>query len=319
MTMPIPTAPTPYVTPATLTAAPTGISWNTIPPGRDVTPAEKQAEQYNICQRATAEADAYCNQVLRATTDTETYSGPGDPGFRMNLQQDTGNTRIILHRWPVIAINFVKVSGNATWPRQYITLPSNWAEPEHPPAGLYGSAVPTAGAGSGGQSIIIGPGYISWGLGRQGFVVQVQYINGWPHCGLTAPATAGSTTLTVDDCTGWTVPNYLTGVSTTAGIIYDSGLQETVQVTAASAKSGPGTLTLSTPLLYSHETGVAVSTIPESIRWAVILLAAAEALARGATSTTVQTVPGHGQSSGGRSMSLREEAWTLLHPWKRTI
>src|ERR1700679_1558947 len=111
MTMPLPVSPTPYVTPSTLIAAPTGISWTSIPPGRDVTPAQRYAEQLNMCQRATAQVDQYCNQVIRATTDTELYHGPGD--YRVNVQQSTWNTRIILQRWPVINISAVKVSASS--------------------------------------------------------------------------------------------------------------------------------------------------------------------------------------------------------------
>jgi hypothetical protein len=316
--MPLPVSPTPYITPSTLISAPTGISWSTIPPGRDTTPAQKYAEQLNICQRATQMADQYCNQVLRATTDTEMYTGPGDYGGRVNMQQDTGLTRVILQRWPILTISSIQVAASSVFPRQWQTLPGGWWSLENPVSGLYGSVVPVA-AGQGGQAMNIGPGYISWCLGRQGFTIQIQYINGWPHAGLTANASVGATSITVDDCTGWTVPQADTGLIGATGVIYDGGQQEVVQVTAASATSGPGMLTLASALLYDHESGVAVTTLPETIRWACILFGAAMALTRGATSTTVQESPGGKQSSAARSETLFEQACHQLHPWKRVI
>jgi hypothetical protein len=315
MTMPLPVSPTPYVTPAILTAAPTGISWSTIPPGRDTTAAMKYAEQLNICQRATAQADQYCNQILRATTDTELYHGPGE--FRTNIQQNTWNTRIILQRWPVIGISQVKVSASSVWPRQWTTLPTGWYEPENPTSGLYGSVIPTS-SGEGGQAILIGPGYIDWALGRSGYAIQVTYQNGWPHCGMTAAALAGATTIYVDDTTGWTSTQAETGDVGATGTIYDGGQQEIVQVTGASTTSGPGTLTLAAGLQFAHETGTAVSTLPASVQWATILFGAAMALSRGATSTVIHSIEGGAQHAMGAE-DLISQAELLLHPYRRTI
>jgi hypothetical protein len=301
-----------------LISAPTGISWNTIPPGSGITPAQKLAEQANICGRATSEADGYVNQILRATTDTDLFHGPGD--YRVNIQQYTGNVRIVMDRWPVIAVNSVKVAPNAVFPRQWITLPTGFYEPEYPTTGIFGAAQPT-GSGQGGQAIIVAPGYVSWGLGRQGYTIQVQYVNGWPHAGLTASCAAGDTAITIDDCTGWTIPQAETGIIGATAIVYDGGQQEVIRVTASSTTSGPGTLTLATPLQFSHDAsaGVIISTMPRDIQWAVMLLASAEALARGATSTTVQEISGKAQNSSSRADSLRHDAHRILNTFKRTV
>lgn len=308
----------PYVTPQMLISAPTGISWSTIPPGRDVTPAQKMAEVTNICGRATSEVDGYLNMIVRATTDTELYHGPGD--YRVNIQQYTGNMRIVLQRYPVISVVSVKVAPNAVFPRQWTTLPSGYYEPEYPPVGIFGSVIPT-GSGDGGQSIIVAPGYVNWCLGRQGYVIQVNYTNGWPHAGLTASVAAGATTLTVDDCTGWTIPQAETGDIGATAIIYDGNNQEAVQVTASSATTGPGTLTLAAGTRFAHDynEGIIISTIPRSIQWATILLGAAEALARGATSSVIQEVPGSRQSSASRAADLRQDAHCILNTYRRII
>lgn len=317
MTLPVgPLAP--YVTPAMLTAAPTGISWSTIPPGRAVTDEQREAEQLNICMRATAEVDAWCNQVLRATLDTETVTGPN---FRMTYQQATGNTRIILSRWPVLQVTQVQVSPNSAIPRQWTALPAGSAVPEWQPIGVYGASQPSA-AGEGGQSILVAPGATSWALGRFGYAVQVTYINGWPHCALTAASLAGASTVTVDDCTGWTTVGPTTADQPgAAGVLYDAGNQEVAQVAAASAAAGPGTLTLAAPLAHPHAAGVLLSALPASVQWACILYATAEALTRGATSTTVQAIPGGSGSGQGRAGSdgLVGRARSTLAPFRRTI
>ena len=68
-----------------------------------------------------------------------------------------------------------------------------------------------------------------------------------------------------------------------------------------------------------------VSTLPESVIWAVILLGANEALTRGATATTVQSVPGGAATSGtggGAGLNSRDllgQAKQILAPFRRTI
>jgi hypothetical protein len=276
------------------------------------------AEQANICQRATSQVDAYCNQVLRASVDNEQYSGPH---YRMTIQNGTGNTRMILQRWPILQVLSVQVAANAVFPRQWRSLQSGMWDIEWPPIGIYGTNAPSS-AGEGGQSIVLAPGTTSWCLGRQGYLVRVSYINGWPHTGLTAGVNAGSTQIQVDDCTGWAIQSEATLVTGATGTVYDSGAQEVIQVTAASATAGPGTLTLASPLTFNHDAGVMVSTLPQSVIWATILLCTSIALTRGATATTIQTIPGGGGSGGTGAKEPSDvagEAELLLNPFRRTI
>lgn len=308
---------TPYINPDMLLNAPTGISWSTIPAYRSAPEEAKLAEQYNICQRATAQADAYCNQVLRACLDTETQYGPD---YYTTFQQDTGNIRMILSRRPVLGINSVEVSPANAFPRQWVTVTTGYYAVERPVMGVYGSSAPTA-AGAGGQGVIIAPGYMDWSQGRKGYVIQITYASGWPHCGLTSAVTSGASSVAVDDCTGWSVAT-ATGIAGATGIIYDTGgHQEVLQVTQASATAGPGTLTLSGTLQYPHPAGTVVSTLPASVQWACILFATAIALTRGATATTVHTIPGGGAETPALKGpdSLVAEGELLLHPLRRLI
>jgi hypothetical protein len=308
---------TPYVTPAILQQAPTGISWNTIPSGSQVSPQQRTAEQWNICQRATSQVDSYCNQILRATLDTEYTQGPD---YYATLQQATGNMRVILQRWPVLAVTGISVSPNC-FPRQYTALTTGYWDVENPVMGVYGSTAPTS-SGQGGQAVIFssqaGGG---WSLGRNGYVFQISYINGWPHCGITTAVTAGAESVVVDDCTGWTTPSESGSVGATGNVYDPGGQQEVVQVTASTATAGPGTLTLASALQYNHPVGTMVSAMPPSVQWATILFSAAIALTRGATATSIHTIPGgaSGTPAFKGPESLVEEGELLLHSLRRVI
>lgn len=329
MTTPMPLATSPYISPETLITAPTGIDWSSIPPDDDATPEQNIAELWNMCQRATAQVNGYCNQVLRATLDIELHHGPDyrvtcgpaaggsfSPAYWFG-NQGTYNTRIILNRFPILQVIGVSTCPNTVFPRTWTALPANNFEPEIPPIGIFGSVSPSSEA-FGGQAIIVAPGFIDWSNGRNGWAIMVQYINGFPHCEITVQANAGDTHLTVDDCTGWGLTNWAS-VTGATGVIKDSGQQETIHVTSASAVSGPGTLTLSGALVYPHAAGTLFSTLPGSIEQACILFATAEALTRGATTTTIHDIGGHSQNTGGDVAGLKAEAELLCHPFRRTI
>ena len=211
----------------------------------------------------------------------------------------------------------VQVCPNSQWPRQWTSLPAGWYEPESPSISVLNSVAP-AGDASGGQAIIVGPGYIGWQYGRNGWAIQVSYLNGWPHCSLTAAVAAGVTTLPVDDCTGWAVENYF-AVTGATGVIKDSGQQEAAHATTSSVAAGPGNLTLAAPTVYPHQAGTVVSTLPAAVEQACIYFAAADALTRGATTTTIHAVGGGAQSSGGGARELIEEGELLIHGYRITI
>lgn len=303
---------TPYITPELLTNAPTGISWSTIP-FRNATSEEQLAEQLNICQRATSMIDTACNNVLRATVNTETLWGPD---YRVTVQNGTGLGRMIMSRWPVTKVLSGRFSWAVNFPPQWVDVAADQFSPEVPPIGIYGSSSPSD-SGMGGQAILVAPFFVTWWGGRRGTRIEVTYVNGWPHTSLTAVSLAGDTTVQVDDCTGWSPPDASTPGA--MGVFKDGATQEAATVTASSVESGPGTLTLDRPLTYGHQPGVLYTTLPENIQWAAILFCVAEALSRGATATTVQTTPGTGINTGGGVKALQDEARVLCRPFTRTI
>jgi hypothetical protein len=301
----------PYINPSILLEAPTGINWGTLPSLRP-TPDQQYAAQYNICVRATGMIDAYCNQPLRATIDTEEFTGPGD--FRVQ-NQPTGVTRILCSRGPVVSVISGQVSSAASFPRSWSPIAADQFEPEVPLIGVYGTTAPGDSA-AGGQAVLLAPGWVNWAFGRLSSRIQVTYQSGWPHGSLTLAATAGSSSLAVDDITGW-----LGAV----GTVFGGAQQEAVQVTAVTpavtgAISGPGTLTLAAALSFNHQIGDIVSALPSAVQQAAILYATAQALVRGATSTAVQSLGG-GTNSGGPlgATDLEVAAGKLVHAYKRRI
>ena len=287
------------------------------------------AEIWNMCGRATSRVDGYVNQTLRATVDVELHWGPD---YRVTVGPASGgsfptpywgnsaaqNAKIILYRWPVLEVTGVKVCPSNVWPQTWTDIPSGFFAPLVPPTGIYGSIAP-GGSAEGSQTVIVGGGYINKTLGRNGWAIEVTYLNGYPHCSITQAAAAGDTTLHVNDTTAWAITNYYGTFTGATGRVVDSGQQEAVHVTAASTTAGPGILTLSSALSYPHEAGVIVTTLPAVIDQACIYFAAAEALTRGATSTTIHAVGGAAQSSDKGAEDLIAEGELLLHAYKRTI
>jgi len=307
---------TPYVTPDILQNAPTGIDWSSIP-NLGATEEAQFAELTNLCNRATAVADGYCNLPLRATINAETKMVPD---YRLTINYNTGVATMIMDRFPVLQILYARWSP-ASPPLQWQDIPTDAVVIEDPLDTVI-SSVPGASGGSPSPFISIASGYITWSFGRRGCRLQLVYVNGFPHCGLTAEVAAGSQTLEVDDVTGWV------GVT---GRLFDGGYTETVNVTGVTANSnavlpgnggtapaGPGQLQLSSPLLYAHGAGLMVSSLPDSVMQACIYYSVADALTRGGTAFTV---PGVGASGGAAqdADALIIRAEELLQPFRRII
>ncbi len=309
---------TPYITPDMLINAPTGISWSTIP-NYDSTPDQQFAEQLNMCWRATHFINGYTGTVMRATIDTEEVLGPD---YRLTIDTyNTGLARFIVSRWPVSSVVSAQYTASGTVPPQWTAIPLNQMFIQTP--NFVTSGISSTG-GTGSYAIMIGGGNLTWFAGRNGYRVQIQYVNGWAHAGIVENAAAGSTTLSVDDCAGmmvWDVSNTLTGISMW---IYDGANTELVTVESTTATYGPGTVTLAAPTQFGHNgtavESIVMSALPEDIQQAAILHASYQALVRGATAITVQAMPGSEQGGGGsHSTTILNDAQTLLDPYRRVL
>jgi hypothetical protein len=265
-----------------------------------------------MCVTATSMVDSHCNQVLRSTIQTETLRGPG--GYRVN-NHSNGTTRLMLSQWPITSVIAIRVAPASVLPYKFTSVTTGQWAVERPALLLPGTSV-AADSGTGGQSVILGPGWVPGGRGA--WVIETTYAAGWPHCGLAQAAGVGDVILNVDDCSGWAPP--LTGGPGATGVLQDTtGNQEAVTCLASSVPTGPGVLTLAAPLAYAHPPGVLVSCLPGQVQWASALYAASQALTRGSTSTTIQASRGGAQRSAGGGGTLKMQGDEMLCPFKRVI
>ena len=305
---------TPYLTPAMLLSRPAGLSW-TVVPRLTASTDEQIAQLWQVCWNATSAADTYCQQPLRATVNTETLTGPGQP--RVSVSRDTGIGTLVTRRSPVTSVAAIQTSPARSFPPAWSPVPADQVIIRNPVILSAAPALDTVP--SGGNVIDVAPPYISWDQGRGGLRVLASYLSAWPHASLTADAAQGDGSLAVDDVTGW---------AGSCGLAYDSPTTEVVAVAGATAtvpaqlpgnggtvQSGPGTLTLAAPLTAAHLAGTVISAIPPVALRAVALTAATEAL-EAINAIAVQSLSG--QSAGGTG-ALATESEYLLSSFMRVI
>jgi hypothetical protein len=300
---------TPYVTPGILLTAPTGISWSTIPQ-RGASEADRIAELTNICWRATHSVDSRCNQTLRATITQERLTGPD---YRVTIGPG-GVARVVPSRAFIQQVLSLGVCPASRFPRVFTQVPDGSFDVDQ---SILGDTAVAGAAGVGAYAIVIAPGWISWMCGRNGYLLDLQYVDGFPHASLTASAATGANQLQVDDVTGMAgaVVAVLDGGNTEQGLVVTAATQA-----SGTLVQGPGTITLAGTLAFGHPAGTVVSALPMDVQKAAIKYAVAEALTRGATATTVQSVSGSNQQGGATSgKTLTEEADKILAPYRRVV
>lgn len=295
---------TPYITPSMLLSTNIGINWKTFPNTAASGP-DQTAAQMDVCSMVTSEMDTIANQTLRATNDVEQEFGPD---FVITILPN-GWARFRLSHWPILQLLGAQVSPASANPPNWSIIPQTALTTEHSGLPAFGTVVPS-GPGPGPTAALIAPGWVTWGSGRKGFFVQVSSINGFPSAGIDQAAAKGTTAIHVDDVTGWWDPIQSLGAR---GRVYDAPLVESVTVTGmtpdvAGAVVGPGTLSLATPLQFTHtpkigfveqqDQTILVSTMPRALIQAGYFLAVHFGLMRGSTAAVVQVVKGTAQTSG---------------------
>lgn len=294
---------TSYINPSILVnAGQLRIPYKLIPHPNSTT-QEQQVELENICQRATAMVDSYCNQVLRATFNVEQKIGPS---FELSLSQTT--YRALLANWPITEVlgGQFQVLGSGLWvsmqDTQFINEAPPWQDNSFNNAGDGGDAVLVTGL----------PPYFS----QNSILLQIAYVSGFAHTRCLETITAGETTFTVDDVTGWT------GVR---GQILDGANSEWVTVESVSGTAnsygymvGQGTVTISTPLQFTHAENTILSNLPKNIELATLYLAGAQANAGGVFSISTPPAKG-GMNSSNLPDMWTKQAYRILNDFKRII
>ena len=134
----------------------------------------------------------------------------------------------------------------------------------------------------------------AWGAGQMQFC-QYTYVNGFANTFTSAAITAGDTSLTVDSAVG-----LYAGMTVT---IWDGAKDE--QFVISSSWNG-SSLTIPTvsPLIYSHTTDTNVSTMPATVKQAVIHFIVAMAKERGAGGLVINEM---GEPVGTSSRTTTQE------------
>ena len=293
----------PYVTLAEFRAAPTWLdSQDLIPGGAS---ANQDDEMTNVLIRASAWAENYCGQPLRAHTAYEQA--------RARIDR-RGCIKIHPSNVPVRQLTGLAYGADFQNMTQITDFTQTWIEDAR---GIIVSSIPWRGSWAGSLEFGVAP---PWG---QEVYVQYSYIAGYAATTLSAPATAAATSLTLTDPTGLQPP--ATGLIGTFGAstarIWDPGLEEAVTI-APGYTQGANPVPIVSGLLNSHDTGTGVSELPPEVHQAVIALAVAllarEDVANDDPWPDAQYGPAARRSgSGGRSGGLVETAWQLLDPYRR--
>lgn len=269
-----PQASRPYLTAEEYRRAPSGVDASALVAGDA---AASAAELVNVIARASSWIDQFCNQVLSATTDTE--SG------RARIGRD-GLLRVHCRYTPIVAVTGFSYGAQGSALTPLTDLSRVWVEDSS-------FVVPLIGARSWSGPIEFG------GIVRPGgeCYAQWRYVNGFPNTTLAATASVGDHEITVEDGTGL-VP----GLSRIT--LYDNTSTETVTV-ADSYTFGSATVPTIEALQYAHDVvGISVSALPPVIKEAAVLTTSALIKTRSASAIVM---------GGMRSQPDTKTSGNVLH------
>lgn len=300
-----------------------GISWSTFPK-QGAPLAEQIAAQTEICWAVTSTIDTIANQTLRATLGTEVEQGPD---FTVAVRSN-GWVRMRLSRWPILQLVSAQFSPSGAAPPTWQPIPLTALMTEHSALPALGTIV-ASGAGPGPTAVLVGPGYVNWFNGRNGYLLSITYINGYPLAGIDQTAVAGATSIHVDDITGW-----WNGTAGARGTIQDTLNRESVTVTGVTpdvpgATTGPGTMAITPALQFTHtptvgqantpDQTILITTLPSAVIMACYYLAVYFGLIRGTTAATVQVGRGAIQSTSGGAQTWYDRAARIIANYARVF
>jgi len=281
-----------YLTVAEYKNAPTAIDYGNLVTGG--TQAQQDAELATVIQRASSFIDIYVNQPLIAQNFIEQQrTRITQEGFIIISPEYNNLVSLNSLSYGVVPTNMTTVDAT--------TLNSAWFEKAQ-------IIFPLSQVGLTYSSM----GPLSFGFppaSRSRVYCNYTYVAGFCN-GLISTATAGQSSFTMIDPIGLTANTVVT--------IYDG--QNTEQVVVASNyQYGSSTIAITSPLKYTHASGVAVGNMPQAIKQAAILITTDFLKVRGDNSLTMAiTTRASGaastQSNIGSDIELAKH---LLSPFRR--
>lgn len=254
MTMPMPLRTVPYLGLAEFKAMPTWVDLDDLIPGGSA--SQNDAELNNVLIRASAWADNYCKQPIKASYQVENTTARVDKWGRIFIHPKFNPVRSIA------AVSYGVSLGSMTQvPAAGLDGDQAWVEDEK---GVIIVLSGINGAWAGRLQFGPAPAYSTE------VYVQFEYVAGYGNGVLVADTASGATTLQLDDVTGFQAASTtLAGTAYNASVarIWEPGEEEAVTVQSVNASAS--TLTLTSSTLNSHTAGVQVSEIPPEVRNAV--------------------------------------------------
>lgn len=286
-----------YVTVSEFKSAPTGIDTNNLDSSNAGVQLAQDIALTDILRRASAWVDNLCKMTLQATINTETKE--------CNATRDG---RLVVHpdNVPIINLQNVgfKTSPNLGFTQQdmnSVQVYENWFAIYYLQTGFFAPSLavqyPEFGYYNPFQKQM---------LSDLPIIVQYTYINGYANAVLTDNAIGGTSTITVDNPTG-----FVPGTQFTLYDMYEE--QCTVQSVSGNV------ITLTSPLVFNHSEGISASSLPADIKQATILLASVLIRERGAVSLTMNGTQVQGVNSNYVKYDDVTIAQNLLKPYKRVI
>jgi hypothetical protein len=281
----------PYLTLDEFKNAPTALDYGNLVQGGTL--AAQDAELSNAITRASSYIDQFCNQIIGATSDSEQQ--------RTRVRPD-GTIRFHPKFSPIVSLNTLSIGFT---PNGYFDVPDPsqaWLEEQQVIFPLAGAQLSTSSQG---------PLSFGWPVsGRAECFIKYTYVNGYAQAVSTASASAGATSITVDNGLG-----IIAGESLK---VYDGAFTENI-IVGSSYVYGSTTVPLASPLLYAHTAGVSVSGLPAAVKQACILITSAYLKIRGDASLTlaVTTSPGMQVEGSQRVGSDIAQAQEILKPFRR--
>lgn len=285
-----------YLTVQEFKNAPTALDCSMIIPGG--TQAQNDAELTNVIRRASSWVNQICKMpTLEATSNTETKE------VTMN---NSGLIRIHPDMMPIITLLDsvqYKVSPVSSW----ISLPLSYIQVFDRYFTVYNLNTTAISPTLAQQFPAFGyyTPYQMRNLQRIPLTIQYTYVNGYPNTLLSANVIAGASTITVKNASG------MVGQKLT---IYDNDLTEDVYILSVTGNA----VTLTAPVLFSHNSGVAVSALPDSVKQATVLLTAFLIKQRGSLAVSMgeTTIQGISRDQGSSDVNTAKE---MLRPLIRGV
>lgn len=286
-----------YVTISEFKSAPIGVDCSTLDQMNIGNQSAQDVALQDVLKRASAWVDNICHMTLQATTNTETKECFA-----------TRDGRLVVHPNNIPVLNLQNVGFKTAPNLSYTMQDLNSVQ-------VYDRYFAIYYLQTGFFAPALAVQYPEFGyynpfqkqrLSDMPIVVNYTYTNGYANGFLTDDVPDGSTTITVDNATG-----FLPGTQFTIYDMYE-------EICTVSSVDG-NTITLTTPTFSYHSKGISASTLPADVKQATILLASVLIRERGAVALAMNGTAVQGVNSNFVKYDDVTIAQDLLAPYRRVI